>query len=333
MTRSRTLIALFITVLFTASAGCLDDDEEENRPPVANAGPNQIVTMVDNKATVQFTAVASHDPDGDILTYRWDFDASNGDNDFDSTVRDPVHNYYWAGTYLVTLRVSDGKLVAMDTMTVTVRKDPGLVEAKISSPASFRATVGANEEAPFTFDGSESTSRSGSIRTWEWDFNYSTPDDFDVQADGHQVDHAFPSGTYRTGLRVTNDSGMQAYDSVEVRVNYNMSYNGTLARDAREDFPLPLNSDRAFYLKVVLLSDNSNNDGRDLDIYLYFPNGTEANNTSEVDSSHEEIRYDRNGPYRDNLKVLGEWKVTIHNSSYIWGDMDYTLHIDVVYFS
>ena len=334
MTHPRTFIALFLTILLVATAGCTDD-EEENEPPIANAGQDQTSTMIDEKAIVQFSAGGSSDPNGDTLSYRWDFDDSNGDNDFDSSDRSPTHIFYWTGTYTVTLRVSDGKLSDIDTMKVIVKKEPGNVEAKITSEDELKDTVGEDEEKTITFDGSESSTLEGTIEDWDWDFDYTNPDEFDVDGTGEEASFSFASGIFRVGLRVTNDTGFKAYDTIEVKMNYNMTYNETIEVDESQEFTFPLNSDRAFFMKIVLLSDNENNDGHDLDIYLDFPNGTEANNTDEEDTSHEEIRYNRNGPYGDNLKELGEWKVTIHNddANPFASPMDYTLHIDVVYFS
>lgn len=334
MTHLRTFIALFLTVLLVATAGC-SEDEEENEPPIANAGQDQTVTMVDEKAVVQFSASGSSDPNGDTLSYRWDFDDSNGDNDFDSSNKAPSHTFYFTGTYTVTLKVSDGKLSATDTIKVTVRKEPGNVEAKITTEDEVKDTVGEDEEKTFTFDGSESTTLEGTIEEWDWDFTYTSKEEFEVDATGDEASTEFPSGIHHVGLRVTNDTGFEAYTNIEIKLNYNMTYNETIEVDESQEFEFPLNSDRAFFLKIVLLSDNENNDGHDLDIQLDFPNGTEANNTNDEDASHEEIKYNRGGPYGDNLKALGVWKVTIYNddANPFASPMDYTLHIDVVYFS
>lgn len=332
MKHNQSLIALFLTVLLVATAGCTDNDDEKNEPPEADAGQDQTKTMVEDQAIVTFKGSGSSDPNGDTLSYSWDFDASNGANDLDSDDMNPTHTYIWTGTYTVTLTVSDGKLTDIDTMTVTIKKEPGNVEAVISSDDELMDTVGEGEVKTITFDGSSSSTKEGSIEEWEWDFNYTGSNEFDVDATGEEVSFDFGTGIHRVGLRVTNDTGAKATDDVNVMMNYNQTYNEIIDSDETQSFPLPLVSERAFYLRVVLVYNNSEYNALDLDIYLFYPNGTESNNTSDVDDDHEEIRYDRGAKYGNRLKALGDWEIEIRNGQYSRSS-DYYLYIDVVYFS
>jgi glucose/arabinose dehydrogenase len=54
--------------------------------------------------TVEFSSAGTSDPDGDRLTYQWDFDA---DGDFDSTQASPTFTYEENGVYQATLKVTD----------------------------------------------------------------------------------------------------------------------------------------------------------------------------------------------------------------------------------
>ena len=54
--------------------------------------------------TVNFSSAGTFDPDGDPLTYQWDFD---DDGVMDSNLENPSFNYTVAGNYNVLLRVSD----------------------------------------------------------------------------------------------------------------------------------------------------------------------------------------------------------------------------------
>jgi len=73
-----------------------------NRGPTARAGDGYS-TFLGRPVTLD--ASASTDPDGDALSYHWDF----GD-ETEGTGATPQHTYAYRGTYGVTLTVSDGSL-------------------------------------------------------------------------------------------------------------------------------------------------------------------------------------------------------------------------------
>ncbi len=93
-----------------------------NQPPTAAA---QADALTGNRPlTVTFDARGSNDPDpGDLLIYEWDLD---GDGELDdSTDEAPTHAYLQAGSYTVTLRVTDTSGAAStDTLTITVGSGP-----------------------------------------------------------------------------------------------------------------------------------------------------------------------------------------------------------------
>lgn len=71
-----------------------------NRRPMAEGSADHLVGRL--PLTVQFNSDASKDPDGDELTYRWDF----GDGEI-SEVPNPQHVFSKAGEYRVKLTVTD----------------------------------------------------------------------------------------------------------------------------------------------------------------------------------------------------------------------------------
>jgi K319L-like, PKD domain len=79
-----------------------------NSPPVANAGPNQSITVAQ---TVQLDGSGSTDVDGDPLTYSWSFlsrPAGSTATLSDSTAVKPTFVADVLGTYVVQLIVNDG---------------------------------------------------------------------------------------------------------------------------------------------------------------------------------------------------------------------------------
>jgi len=74
-----------------------------NRAPTASA--NASPTSGPAPLAVSFDGSGSNDPDGDPLTYEWDF----GDGSSHATGVAPIHIYTATGTYTATLTVRDGR--------------------------------------------------------------------------------------------------------------------------------------------------------------------------------------------------------------------------------
>lgn len=98
---------------------------QPNRPPVARAGPDQVITLPVNAVTLDGTA--SSDPDNNITGYLWR--KISGPSSF--SLVNPVSVQTQAtglaqGDYLFELSVTDaGGLTAQDTVRVTVNPHPG----------------------------------------------------------------------------------------------------------------------------------------------------------------------------------------------------------------
>jgi glucose/arabinose dehydrogenase/PKD repeat protein len=100
-----------------------------NQPPVAVARATP--TSGEIGMTVNFDGSGSSDPNGDPLTYAWDLD---GDGAFDdSSAVKPTWTYNAAGSYRVSLQVSDGRgASATDAVTIGVGKP----KVTISTPTT-----------------------------------------------------------------------------------------------------------------------------------------------------------------------------------------------------
>ena len=124
-----------------------------NRPPAAQAGPDQ---TVEPGLDVSLDGSASSDADGDPLTYEWR-DASGAV--FATTATATISDLA-PGVYEYTLAVGDGRLTSFDVVRVTVldppsiaignaevlegrRRRPGLAvfEVRLSRPSAFAVSV------------------------------------------------------------------------------------------------------------------------------------------------------------------------------------------------
>jgi hypothetical protein len=102
-----------------------------NEPPVAEFNWTPPNPTAYHQTT--FNASASHDPDGTITSYAWDW---NNDGVYDETHSTPMATHVWtrAGSYPITLRVTDDggatgtitKTVNVSNITITIKADSGI---------------------------------------------------------------------------------------------------------------------------------------------------------------------------------------------------------------
>jgi PKD repeat protein len=91
-----------------------------NQAPIAVLSADEVSGNA--PLTVNFSSVGSYDPDGNLVSYLWDF----GDQS-SSTETNPSHIYNNAGSYNVTLKVFDnGGLSSQDTELISVNEDSTL---------------------------------------------------------------------------------------------------------------------------------------------------------------------------------------------------------------
>lgn len=118
----RVKILLFLVVMILSACG--QQLTLGNNSPVANVGVNQTVGVGEQ---VFLDGSSSSDPDGDSLSYAWDFEtkptASEAVLDDPKSV-EPSFVADIAGDYLIVLTVSDGENSASDSVTITATK-PG----------------------------------------------------------------------------------------------------------------------------------------------------------------------------------------------------------------
>ncbi|MCP4107562.1 MAG: PKD domain-containing protein, partial [Desulfobacteraceae bacterium] len=156
-----------------------------NQGPVAGFGYSGV--MADGNP-ITFDASGSYDPEGQGLSYAWDFgDGSTG------TGVTPVHTFAAVGDYAVTLTVTDSQgQTASASRTMSIGSSEGPL-------AKFTVSGAYSVGKPISFDGSLS---SGDIASYSWDFGDGTT------ITGVQAEHTYTEGgEYTAVLRVTGTSG------------------------------------------------------------------------------------------------------------------------------
>ena len=162
-----------------------------NNPPIANFSYSQ----QNRKLVIDFTDTST-DSDGAITTWNWDF----GDNSFD-IIQNPSHSYLSAGTYQVSVTVTDngGKT---NSITKNVVVNPLVNQSPIISnvtgiQTSFKPLVGKFTEV--------SSDPDGFITNWDWNFgDGSTFSTTDSTLKNPNHTYLFP-GIYIVSLTVTDD--------------------------------------------------------------------------------------------------------------------------------
>jgi len=173
--------------------------------------PPQARISVDASSGQAPLAVAFHCDcqagDSPIVSYTWDFGDGEG-----STLADTTHTFIQPGGYTVKLRVLDQRgLSARDSLTVAASRG-----AKLPPFARARA-LPVSGDAPLTVQlVSEFGDPDGLVISRRW-----------TLADGRSADNIDPSwlfgfvGSFQARLEVTDNDGLTASDTVEVRATRN----------------------------------------------------------------------------------------------------------------
>src|SRR5699024_5338741 len=172
----------FYHFLITADAA---GEDTENSAPVA------VFSTEVSGLDVSVDGSASTDAEGPISAYAWDFgDVSTGEG------VTAEHTYGEAGTYSVTLTVTDAEgETGSVTQSVTVE------EAANSAPtAVFSSSVSG---LSVSVGGSGSAGAEGASSAYAWDFGDGST------GEGATASHEYAqAGTYEISLTVTDSSGL-----------------------------------------------------------------------------------------------------------------------------
>ena len=155
-----------IQLIVTDSLGAASQPDQVvvstlNSAPIAEAGPDQAITLIGT--AVQLDGTQSYDPDGDPITYEWTFaSVPPGSNAalINANTATPSFLADAYGTYLVRLIVRDPWTESGDTITVSFANVQPVANAGTSQSARVGETV--------TLNGSGSSDANGDPLTFRW---------------------------------------------------------------------------------------------------------------------------------------------------------------------
>jgi hypothetical protein len=194
--------------------GCING----NKPPIAVAGPDQVVTLPTD--SVSLDGNASSDPDGTISEWLWTKISGPASFNFsNASIAKTVVKNLSAGTYQLELKVTDDKgLYAKDTVQV-------IVDTVVTTNHPPVANAGADQTITLptnsvTIDGSASTDPDNNITSYVW-IRISGPSSFNIlNANAVQTQiNILTEGVYQFELKVTDAGGLISKDTTNVQVN------------------------------------------------------------------------------------------------------------------
>jgi len=181
-----------------------------NRPPTASALIPDSVTAGE---MIHFNSSQSSDPDGDMLSFMWNFGDGGG-----SAKADPEHVYDNDGIFSVNLTVID---------TDSARSEPfefDVVVRNVNPISEAGDNIFSREDELIEFDGSGSwdTPWDRENLLYQWDFGDGVISSWSNQS---LINHSYSndepaalSVTYHVVLIVEDDDGNQSSDSLEVNI-------------------------------------------------------------------------------------------------------------------
>ena len=252
------------TVTVTDDEGDTASDEVSVIVTAAdNAAPVIIEASADRPSgpaphEVWFQAVAS-DPDGDPLTYRWEF----GDGPGSALGAEADHTYLTPGSYTARVTVTDpaGASVS-ETVQITIADPPGNRPPTVEA-AAVPASGSAPLDVVLTAQGSDPD---GDALTYVWDFGDGSP-----TVKGRRARHTYlRGGTFTAKVTATDTAGATASKTVSIVVGDPAGNQPPTASVAAD----PLSGTAP--LKVKLTASGTDPDGDALSYAWSFGDGGQA---------------------------------------------------------
>jgi PKD repeat protein len=161
---------------------------------VPNEPPTPRFTFICTALTCNFDASSSIDSDGTITSYMWFFGDGTGEGRATATIE---HTYRRAGTYQVTLQLTDNRHAQATSPPQTVT----LTNSAPTATFTYSCTI-----LTCHFDGRASTDSDGTITSYGWSLGDASP-----PVGGPAVDHTYPTaGRYPVRLTVVDNGELVA---------------------------------------------------------------------------------------------------------------------------
>jgi len=187
-----------------------------NKPPVANAGPDQTITGT----SVKLDGSGSSDPDGSISKYEWSL--VSGPSSYNILYKNnkiTEVNSLVPGKYTFRLTVYDNKQASSyDDVVITVNdpKQNSSNKAPIADAGPDQTISGSS----VILNGSGSKDPDGSITKYEWQL-LSGPTSYNILYKNNKITevNSLVPGKYTFRLTVYDDKQASGYDDVVITVN------------------------------------------------------------------------------------------------------------------
>ncbi|WP_406042581.1 PKD domain-containing protein [Succinimonas sp.] len=268
--------------------------------------PNADFNHSESDLTVTFTDLST-DTDEDILSYTWSF----GDGQTSSD-QNPSHTYAKAGSYDVSLMVSDGSLSNYISQTVTVSAGGDNPAAENTPPVASFSYKADKLKVTFT---NTSTDVDGDLLSSVWSFGDGKPV---VANSASSLTYTFAkAGTYKVTLTV--DDGIEAVSKSQ---DVTVSDSGTVNPDHPDnpdnpDVPVnpgdnnpPVAAFDAVASGLTVNLTNTSSDADQADTLTYKWDFGDGNTSDEASPSHT---YSQAGTYKIVL-VVSDGKVSKETS-------------------
>ncbi len=220
-----------------------------NKPPVANAGANQTITLPTNSVTL---LGSGNDSDGTVVSYQWT--KISGPAQYaivSATQAQTVVNNFVSGVYQFQLTVTDN-LGATGTALVSITVNPAPNKPPVANAGANQTITLPTNSVTLLGSGTDSD---GTVASYQW-MKISGPAQFTIASptQAQTVINNIVQGVYQFQLTVTDNLGATGSAIVSITVNSSTNKSPVANAGLNQTITLPINS-------VSLIGSGTDSDG------------------------------------------------------------------------